>query len=132
MEETVMCYTTLVAEHPPRVIRNARDYELALAVIDELMGRELDPEETDYLDTLTTLVEAYESAHHDINISDIDGIESLKFLLEQNDMSDSDLGRLLGNRTLGPAILGRKSELSKANIRALCEHFTVSADLFMR
>lgn len=127
-----MSYATLIAEHPPRVIRNEKQYDETLDLIDELMSRELDREESDYLDTLTTLVEAYESRHHTIDTADIDGIDALKYLLDRNDMNASDLGRLLGNRTLGPAILNRRRELSKAHLRILCRRFAVSADLFLR
>ena len=40
-------------------------------------------------------------------------------------MTASDLGRLLGNRTLGAAILAGRRNLSKAHIKKLAEHFKV-------
>jgi antitoxin component HigA of HigAB toxin-antitoxin module len=70
--------------------------------------------------------------HGPIDTSDIDAVEALSFLLEQNGMSASDLGRLLGNRQLGAAILRRERQLSKANIIKLRDRFKVSADLFLR
>ncbi len=126
-----MSYSTVIAEHPPRVIHNETQYGKVLARIDDLMSRELDREETDYLDTLTTLVEAYERRHHEIDTAGLDGIDALQYLLDRNGLNASDLGRLLGNRTLGAAILGRRRELSKAHIRLLCQRFVVSADLFL-
>jgi antitoxin component HigA of HigAB toxin-antitoxin module len=51
-------------------------------------------------------------------------------MLNEQDMGASDLGRLLGNRPLGSAILRGERELSKAHIRILADHFKVSTDLF--
>jgi antitoxin component HigA of HigAB toxin-antitoxin module len=58
-------------------------------------------------------------------------LDLLKFLLEENSMNASDLGRLLGNRQLGSAVLRGNRQLSKTHIRKLCERFRVSADLFL-
>jgi len=51
--------------------------------------------------------------------------------LEENNMSGSDLGRLLGNRTLGSALLSGKRKLSKTHIKILAERFRVDASLFL-
>jgi antitoxin component HigA of HigAB toxin-antitoxin module len=59
-------------------------------------------------------------------------IEVLRFLMEGHDMSASDLGRLLGNRELGAAILRGDRSLSKAHIQTLSRHFAVSTDLFLK
>jgi len=64
---------------------------------------------------------------------DVRGVDALKVLLEANDMSASDLSNLLGDRSrsLGSRVLRGERELSKAHIRALCERFAVSAELFV-
>ena len=41
-------------------------------------------------------------------------------------MSESDLGRLLGDRSLGHRILAGERELSKAHIRTLAAHFRLN------
>jgi antitoxin component HigA of HigAB toxin-antitoxin module len=51
--------------------------------------------------------------------------------LEQNDMTASDLGKLLGNRSLGSKILRGERELSKQHFRILTERFKVDAGLFL-
>ena len=43
-----------------------------------------------------------------------------------------DLGRLLGERSLGPAILRGDRELSEAHVRTRCAHFKVSPAVFIR
>jgi antitoxin component HigA of HigAB toxin-antitoxin module len=56
----------------------------------------------------------------------------LRYLMRGREMSASDLGRLLGERSLGPAILRGDRELSKAHVRTLCAHFRVSPVVFIR
>jgi HTH-type transcriptional regulator/antitoxin HigA len=84
----------------------------------------------DYLDTLAILFEAYEKVHPPFEDEPISGVEMLKFLMEQHDMNASDLGRLLGERSLGGRVLKGERSLSKAHIRKLCEQFKVGPDLF--
>lgn len=80
---------------------------------------------------LSDLVEKYEDEHHAIDLSNLDGIEALQHPLKQNDMTASDLGRLLGSRQLGAAILRRERQLSKGNIIKLCDRFKVHAEPFL-
>ena len=45
-------------------------------------------------------------------------VELIRSLMDEHSMSESDLGRLLGDRSLGHRILSGQRELSKAHIRA--------------
>lgn len=46
-------------------------------------------------------------------------------------MNASDLGKLLGDRSLGSRILNGQRGLSKNHIRILAGHFSVSPALFL-
>jgi antitoxin component HigA of HigAB toxin-antitoxin module len=87
--------------------------------------------QAEYLETLTILFEAYEAEHERIETSHLSPRDVLRFLLESNGMNGSDLGRLLGNRELGPKILSGSRQLSKAHIRKLADRFNVDAGLFL-
>src|SRR3982750_93606 len=78
-----------------------------LAVLDR---RTRDQE--DYLETLSTLIEKYEAERAAIDTSGLTPAEMLRYLMRGREMSASDLGRLLGERSLGPAILRGDRELS--------------------
>ncbi len=114
-----------------RPIHDETDYDNAIEVLNALVGFELNEDQADYVEVLTTLVGAYEDVHHAIDTSDISGLDSLKYLLEQNHMTASDLGVLLGNRSLGSKILRGERELSKAHLRILADRFKVDAGLFL-
>jgi antitoxin component HigA of HigAB toxin-antitoxin module len=53
-------------------------------------------------------------------------VQLIRSLMEEHDMSESDLGRLLGDRSLGHRILSGERELSKAHIHVLAEHFSLN------
>jgi HTH-type transcriptional regulator / antitoxin HigA len=116
---------------PPRPIRDERDYDNAIEMLDSLVGYKLNTDQLDYVEVMTTLVGAYEDEHHAIDTSDISGLDALKYLLEHNDMTASDLGTLLGNRSLGSKILRGERQLSKTHLRILAERFKVDAGLFL-
>src|ERR1700734_532804 len=78
----------------PRKIHDDTELEAAQEIIDVLAvlpSRTKD--QADYLETLAELVEAYEE--QTVKISKRSGLETLKFLLEDNGLGASDLSRLL-------------------------------------
>ena len=114
-----------------RPIHTKGDYDKVIHVLDELVGRtDLTKDQKDFVESLSILVEAYENEHEPIKENN-DPIETLKFLLEANNMSRSDLGHLLGSRSLGSVIMNRKRGLSKNHIKILSERFSVSPSLFL-
>lgn len=114
-----------------RPIKTETHYEKALHEIESLVLRDgLCEDELDYLDLLSSLVEDFEAKHHKIEAS-FGPLENLKYLLDENGMTASDLGRLLGQRQLGAKILSGQRGLSKAHISALCARFKVNPSLFL-
>lgn len=83
------------------------------------------------MDVFLDLMEAYEARHEQIRARKFTPIQLLKSLMQDHEMSASDLGRLLGNRALGPAILTGGRELSKAHIRKLAAHFAIEPGAFI-
>ncbi|MCE5277894.1 MAG: transcriptional regulator [Planctomycetaceae bacterium] len=124
-------YDALVTMLPPRPIHDDVDLANVTEMIDRLAGFDLNQDQEDYLEALSTFVEAYEAARFPIDDSQISPLDALKALLEDHGMTASDLGRLLGNRTLGPAILSGRRNLSKAAIKTLAQHFKVEPGLFL-
>ena len=124
-------YSELVAILPPRPIHTEQQYEEASEMIFALAGFDLSADQEDYLDALATFYRAYEREHHAFAAAPLSGLGALEYLMEESEMSASDLGRLLGERSLGSKVLRGERQLSKEHIRRLCDRFKVSADLFM-
>lgn len=81
-----------------------------------------------YLEILSRNIESYE---RDRFSGEHDPLENLRFLLSENGLSASDLGRLLGHRELGSKILKRQRQLTVGHIRKLSEYFRVSPATFV-
>lgn len=115
-------------------IRNATDYHRAARELDRLVVqplRSLSPEERDRMEIFTRLIEAYDAEHRDPSLPRPSPVELLRTLLEEHALSASDLGRLLGNRSLGCLILQGKRALSKRHIRILADRFRLSPAAFL-
>jgi HTH-type transcriptional regulator/antitoxin HigA len=124
-------YASLVALLPPRPIHDDVDLANTTEIIDRLAGFDLNKDQEDYLEAIATFVEAYEAERFAIDDSRITPLDALKALLAEHEMTPSDLGRLLGNRTLGAAILAGRRGLSKKHIKTLAERFKVEPGLFL-
>ena len=131
-------YLQLLLVHPLKAIRNDADLRAAYKILDPLSvidEDQLTSGQADYLLALTDLIWAYEQQQHpvDLHRGDLaDGIDVLHMLLQEKGLTASDLGRILGKRQLGSAILRRERQLSKAHVVALSRYFGVSADLLLR
>ena len=124
-------YQGLVMMFMPKAIHDEIDYENTLEVIDALVGHELCDEQELFLDTLSTLVEAYEDEHHAIKTRGLSPIEALKFLMEEHEMTAADLGNLLGERTLGSKIMRGDRKMGLKYAKSLAKKFGVDVSLFI-
>jgi len=95
-------------------------------VMDAMAGFEMNADQEDYFDAIATFVEKYEAVHHAIDGPKMTPVQLLRSLMDEHGMSESDLGRLLGDRSLGHRILTGERELSKAHIRTLANHFRLN------
>jgi len=118
-------YAELVGLFMPRPLHDDVDYRNALSVLDAMAGFEMNADQEDYFEAIATFVEKYEAAHHAIDDAKMTPVELLRSLMDEHKMTESDLGRLLGDRSLGHRILTGERELSKAHIRTLAEHFSL-------
>jgi HTH-type transcriptional regulator/antitoxin HigA len=116
----------------PRRIRDKVDYGNLTELTDAMAGHKLTRDQEDYFDLLCRLVEDYEAEHLGVVAPRVTGLQALRHLLSEHEMSGADLSRLLGaHRTLGPMILRGERKLTIDHIRALCEHFGVSPNLLL-
>jgi HTH-type transcriptional regulator / antitoxin HigA len=112
-------------------IRNEHDYDCAVErlnhLLDEVGTDEQHPLYT-LLDTLGTLVHAYEEQHHPM--PECSGVDVLRFLMDEHGLSQSDLPEV-GSQGVVSDILRGKRELNVRQIRALAKRFQVSPAVFI-
>ena len=116
---------------PLLTIRNEREYNVAVKHMNELLD-EIGTNEKhplySLLDTLGTLIHAYEEEHFPIPEST--GAEILRFLMDENGLTQSDLPEV-GSQGVVSEILNGKRELNVRQIRALANKFKVSPAAFV-
>jgi HTH-type transcriptional regulator/antitoxin HigA len=120
----------LMSLYPLYPIHNKKDYHRAVDAAGTLVGKNLNSIANKYLEVLTILIERYEKERYDIETGDITPRDVLEYLCSENNLSASDLGRILGDRSLGSKILNGQRDLSKSHIAKLSEHFSVDPSLF--
>ena len=115
----------------PFPVRNEVDYERAISVLDRLVPLDRPNRiEKDFMDIMLPVVTAYEAIHHAIDVSGVSSLDLLRSLVEDHGMSAADLGTLLGNRSVGSAILRGERGLSKTHIKILADRFKLSPGVF--
>jgi len=114
--------------YPLKIIKNKLDYKLALksleAVFDQASGSQ-----AEYAETLTVLIEHYESEN--FPIKDSSGVEMLKFLMTQNGLKQKDLVGIVGAKSSVSEILSGKRPLNLQHLRALANKFNVRPATFI-
>lgn len=123
-------YMELVQRLPLKTIHNDSEHGRAAKVISELMGRDLDSGAGDYLDALLVLVNKYEDENHAID-ERMTPQETLRALMEANDLNQADIGRIIGSESAVSMFLSGERSLSKTQIRKLAERFKIDAGAFM-
>ena len=126
-------FEELAALMPPRAIADDVQLENTIEMIDALMvNGTLTKGQASYMETLVQLVQAYEAAHHRIELDNITGLDSLKHLMDANDMNASDLARLLGvHASMGSKILKGDRALTVEHLKKLAARFKVSPQIFI-
>ena len=106
-------------------IKSESDYQTVLTAIDELMGAAPGTPESDQLEVLVALVEAYEARHWPIEAPD--PISALEHVMEARGLRQKDLGQLIGSQSHASEILNRRRPLTLGMIRSLCAEWGIPA-----
>lgn len=99
-----------------KLIKSEKEYKAALAKVEGLMGAKNEAE-LDELELWGLIVEKYEEEHYPIKA--VDPIEAIKFRMEQQGLSNSDLQQYIGSRGRVSEVLNGKRGLSISMIKSL-------------
>ena len=120
-----------VAVAPLLTITNEQQYDAAVERLNTLLD-EIGEDEThplySLLDTLGILIEAYDNQHY--SIPDCSGLDALRYLMEEHQLSQSELPEI-GSQGVVSEILNGKRSLNVRQIKALAQKFNVSPATFL-
>lgn len=117
--------------HALRPIHDDDALDAATAVALAMAGHDLNEDQDDYLDTLSTLIEEYEREHHPAPRSKASVPQRIKYVCEQAGVNGSELGRIVGNVSLGSKLLRGEREPTKTQAVKLGRHFKLNPAYFM-
>jgi HTH-type transcriptional regulator / antitoxin HigA len=126
-------YLERIKQFPLKPIRSEQENEMAAEVCDKLLDNFdlLSPDERDYLEVLSKLVEDFESQWQEEKL--VDPQELLKFLMVQNNLSQTDLIPEFGSSSrVSEYLSGKRANLSLPQIQKLAKRFSVSPSAFIR
>ena len=113
-----------------RPIKSKRDYGEALKEAESLWDARPGSKESDRLEVLRLLIQAYESEHYPI--ADPDPIELLLHVMDSRGLTRKDLEPYIGSRARVAEVLNRVRPLTLEMIRRLSEGLNIPADVLVR
>ena len=111
-------------------IKTKADYRAALKEIETLMTASLNSSKGEKLDILVTLVEAYERKHYPLDLPD--PVAAIKFSMEQQGLTVTDLEPMLGKRNRVYEILNHKRSLTLNMIWQLHQQLGIPAESLIK
>ena len=127
-------YVKLVEIFTLQPITSKSQHEAALKVLEKLISymNEDNPKDDGietYFRTLTELVGDYE--RNQFKSAPVNGTEMLAYLIELQDLKQTDLSKELGGQPVVSKILKGERELNLRQIKALAKRFKVSPEVFI-
>jgi HTH-type transcriptional regulator / antitoxin HigA len=119
----------MIRQGAPRLIHSDEELAEYTAALYELTAK-ANPtqEEEEAIELLTLLVDHYESQRYPL--PDVGPAEMLRFLLDQNGLSQRDVAAELGSESTVSLVLSGKRPLNRDHIARLSERFHVSPAVF--
>jgi HTH-type transcriptional regulator/antitoxin HigA len=123
-------YLALVRRFPLRPLRGDEEVDKATEVLNNLLDRDLDLWEQDYLDILGDLIEKYESTT--LPEGDVSDAEMLQHLIEAKGVTQAQVAAAtsIAESTISAIVRGKR-RLARKHLEVLARYFHVSPAVFL-
>jgi HTH-type transcriptional regulator/antitoxin HigA len=113
-------------------VKTEADNARALATVRGLMSRKRSPEENSLLRLLVDQIEKFESRTYPSLGYDPTPADTIRFLMEQNGLSQKDMWGLLGGKSHTSEVLNGKRKVNNRQAGLLARRFKISPTAFVR
>ena len=114
-----------------KLIKTKEEYQNALKRLDKIFHAKKGTKEQEELEILVMLIQRYEDETVG-EFPDPDPIEAIKFKMEQMEMSQKDLAKIIGLKSRASEILSRKRPMSINIIRKISRALSIPADILIQ
>ncbi|MDR0792427.1 MAG: helix-turn-helix domain-containing protein [Chitinophagaceae bacterium] len=111
-------------------LKTNEDYEQAMCRLENLFDAKKGTAKGDELEILSLLIEKYENENFPIDLPD--PVEAVKFRMEQLGLTQTDLAKVVGQKSHAGEILNRKRKLSLNTIRQLHKNWNIPTEVLVQ
>src|ERR1700680_3890139 len=120
----------MIAKGAPHVIHNDKELEAYTNALFQLTTLENPSRsEAEAIELLTLLIERYEEMHYPIPPAD--AVSVVRFLLEQQNLTQRDLTPEFGSESAVSMFLAKQRKLTREQVRKLSARFNLPPDFFI-
>jgi HTH-type transcriptional regulator/antitoxin HigA len=123
-------YSALLSATLPSVIDSLDEYNRIEEIFNNLFKRNRSPEEDKLFNLLANLLEDYEKRTLP-QLEKSSPLETLKFLMNENALRQSDLADIFGTQSVVSEVLRGRREITKKQAKALAERFSLRVEAFI-
>ena len=126
-------FAELCAAFPLRPIRTEARLRAAEAVAHTILRKSSTTEdEEDYLESLSALMHEYEAVHHPDDAADVSWAETLRFMIETNNVTQAEVARATGIpiTSLSEMVRGKRG-IGPEHATAIATYFNLNPAVFL-
>lgn len=113
-----------------KILKTKKDYYVALSRFEEIFQAKPGSPESDEADVLSVLIKVYEDKHFVIQTPD--PLEAIKYRMEQQGLTNSDLAVLLGFKSRVTDIFNKHRKLNLVMIRKLHDQLNIPLETLVK
>ena len=123
--------TEMIRQGAPRLIHSEDELSQYTQTLFDLTAKpDPTPDEEEAIELISLLIDNYETEHYPL--PEAEHAEVLRFLLEQNSLSQRDIAPELGSESTVSLVLSGKRQLNRDHIARLSRRFNVSPAVFFK
>jgi HTH-type transcriptional regulator/antitoxin HigA len=113
-----------------KILKTKKDYQVALKRFEEIFQAKSGSTESDEADVLSLLLKDYEEKHYLIETPD--PLEAIKYRMEQQGLTNSDLAGILGFKSRVTDIFNKHRKLNLTMIRKLHDELNIPLETLIK
>jgi HTH-type transcriptional regulator/antitoxin HigA len=113
-----------------KIIKSEEQYRQYLERFNSIFDAEEGTIESDEFDLLALVIEKYEEEHYPI--AEPHPLEAIRFMMEQNGISEGDLGKIINSRSRVSELFSGIRKLTLNHIRAINEKLHIPAEILIK